>query len=64
MKFTMLVSVFSMWTFRIGFSFLLGKYGGFGVLGVWTAMYIDWVFRIALFVWRVASGKWKNHQMV
>ena len=63
-KFTMLVSVFSMWTFRIGFSFLIGKYWGFGVLGVWTAMYIDWVFRIALFVWRVVSGKWKNHRMV
>ncbi len=63
-KFTMIVSVFSMWTFRIGFSFLIGKYLGVGVLGVWIAMFIDWIFRIALFVWRVVSGKWKNRQLV
>ncbi len=63
-KFTMIVSVFSMWTFRIGFSFLIGKYMGVGVLGVWIAMFIDWIFRIILFVWRVASGKWKNRQLV
>ena len=63
-KFTMIVSVFSMWTFRIGFSFLIGKYLGVGVLGVWIAMFIDWIFRIALFVWRVVSGKWKNRQPV
>ena len=63
-KFTMIVSVFSMWTFRIGFSFLIGNYMGVGVLGVWIAMFIDWIFRIILFVWRVASGKWKNRQLV
>ena len=63
-KFTMIVSVFSMWTFRIGFSFLIGKYLGVGVLGVWIAMFIDWIFRIALLVWRVVSGKWKNRQLV
>ena len=63
-KFTMAVSVFSMWAFRIGFSFLIGKYMGVGVLGVWIAMFIDWIFRIILFAWRVVSGKWKNRQLV
>ena len=51
-KFTMIVSVFSMWTFRIGFSFLIGKYMGVGVLGVWIAMFIDWIFRVAVFLLR------------
>lgn len=63
-KFTMSVSVFSMWVFRIGFSFLIGQYMGMGVVGVWIAMFIDWVFRIICFVWRLVNGKWKNKQLV
>ena len=45
-KFTMIVSVASMWTFRIGFSFVLGKFLHMGLFGVWVAMVIDWVCRI------------------
>lgn len=63
-KFTMIVSVFSMWTFRIGFSYLLGQYFAIGVLGVWFAMFIDWIFRILCFVWRLASGKWMHKKVV
>lgn len=51
-KFTMLVSVFSMWTFRIAFAYIFVRYAGFGVMGVWYGMFIDWIFRAVLFVWR------------
>ena len=51
-RFTMTVSVFSMWAFRIGFGYLFVKAFHFGVLGIWYGMFIDWVFRAALFVWR------------
>ena len=59
-RFTMIVSIFSMFTFRIGFSYLIGVQMGMGAIGVWIAMIIDWVFRIALFVGRYLSGRWKN----
>lgn len=59
-KFTMVVSIFSMFTFRIGFSYIIGVYMGMGAIGVWIAMIIDWVFRICLFVGRYASGGWKK----
>lgn len=59
-KISMIISISSMWIFRIGFSYLLGKYFGFGVFGVWVAMVIDWVFRSILFVGRYAGGKWKE----
>ncbi len=59
-RFTMIVSIFSMFTFRIGFSYLIGVQMGMGAIGVWIAMIIDWVFRILLFVGRYISGRWKK----
>lgn len=65
-RFTMLVSVLSMWVFRIGFSYLLADdWGlGLGLLGVWMAMVIDWVARAAVFSLRFLRGKWKNLQVI
>lgn len=37
-KACMYTSIVSMWIFRIGFSYLVGKYMGLGVFGVWVAM--------------------------
>lgn len=48
-KFTMAVSVFSMWAFRICFAFLLAKHLELKALGVWLAMFIDWTFRGIVF---------------
>lgn len=60
-KFTMLVSIFSMWIFRIGLSYILCEKTQIGVLGVWIAMTIDWVVRAIFFVTRFINGKWKRH---
>ena len=51
-RFTMMVSVFSMWVFRIGFAYLLVRGFGFGIMGGWCGMFIDWIFRMAVFLWR------------
>lgn len=59
----MIISVVSMWIFRIIFSYILGKYMGMGVFGVWVAMIIDWLFRGVCFIVRYYSGKWK-HQAI
>lgn len=59
-KFTMVVSICSMFTFRIGLSYLMGIQMGMGAIGVWIAMVVDWVFRILFFVWRYFSGTWKK----
>ena len=62
-KMCMVISVVSMWIFRIIFSYILGKYIGMGVFGVWVAMIIDWIVRSICFIARYFSGKWK-HQAV
>ena len=56
-RFTMVSATVSMWTLRVGFGILLGRYWGFGVLGVWIAMCVDWLLRVALFVIRFRGHK-------
>lgn len=58
--YVMLVAVCSMWTFRIGAGILFARYLDFGVLGIWYAMFIDWVVRIVFFVGRYRGKKWEN----
>ena len=63
-KYTMTISIISMWVFRIAASYVLAMGFGLGVLGVWIAMTIDWLFRAIMFVWRFLNGKWKNRQLL
>ena len=63
-KACMYTSIVSMWIFRIGFSYLVGKYMGLGVFGVWVAMVIDWVVRAISFIIRYFNGKWKHGAIV
>lgn len=57
---TMVVSVLSMAVWRLGFSYLLCVRMGWGAVGVWIAMVIDWVCRVICFVARMKSGAWKT----
>ena len=59
-KFTMIASMFSMWIFRILFSYILAKNLGFGVVGVWMAMFIDWGFRSICFGLRFWRGGYRK----
>lgn len=63
-RYTMRVSVFSMLAFRIVFGYLLASTFQMGVLGVWIAMQIDWLFRIVMFVIRFRGHKWEERQLV
>ncbi|WP_087066208.1 MATE family efflux transporter [Intestinibacillus massiliensis] len=62
-RFAMAVSIFSMWVFRCVFGFILGSWLGWGAIGVWVAMIMDWIFRASLFVWRYLSGRWTRHKI-
>ena len=57
-KFSMLVSAGSMWVFRVVLCAVLIRYLGFGVLGVWIAMFVDWTDRAIWFTVRFVRGKW------
>lgn len=60
-KFTMLASMLTMWVVRVLLAYVLGKYMGYGVIGVWFAhAIVDWSVRGAIFFLRYRSGKWET----
>lgn len=59
-RYTMVVSIASMFLFRIGFSYLIGVTLGYGAIGVWIAMVLDWICRTVCFLIRYWGGKWKE----
>ncbi|MCI8693041.1 MAG: MATE family efflux transporter [Lachnospiraceae bacterium] len=60
-RFTMVIAIFSMITFRIGLSLVFGVHMGMGAVGVWIAMVVDWIFRVCCFAGRYFTGAWKKH---
>jgi Na+-driven multidrug efflux pump len=63
-RITMWVAIVSMWVCRIGFSYVLGKYMGLGVFGIWVAMVLDWCFRAIFLTIRYLRGKWKSMRVI
>ena len=57
-KYPMMISIFSMWTFRVGLSYVLCKGFGVGIMGVWYAMMVDWLFRFIVYAVRYKRGTW------
>lgn len=63
-KFTMTVSILSMWLFRVILSYFFVLKLGMGLTGVWFGMFIDWICRSICFGIRFASGKWMEHHVI
>lgn len=60
-QFTMLASMTTMWLVRVLLAYVLGRYLGYGVVGVWFAHAIlDWLVRGSVFILRYRSGKWES----
>ena len=59
-RYTMVSSMFSMWVFRVGFSYLLNWIFHTGVMSVWYAMTCDWIFRAIIHTVHRLKGKWLN----
>jgi putative MATE family efflux protein len=57
-KFTMIISIASMWLCRVAVSYLLIKYTSLGVMGVWIGMFVDWYVRGICYTARFISKKW------
>lgn len=63
-QYCMIVSIASMWICRIVFSYILGRFMGLGLFGVWGAMILDWWVRAAFFTVRYRKGTWKTKALV
>ena len=56
----MVIAIVSMWTFRIGTAYAFSRFFDMGLLGVWVAMTIDWVFRAICYGVRYHGNKWQE----
>ena len=57
-RYTMIASISTMWIFRIVLGYVFGIWMNLGVLGIWMAMYVDWLMRGILFYTRLVGKKW------
>ena len=75
-RFTMLVSIASVWIVRVGMSHILTATNGFGIGDwllwsgaivaewTWVAMILDWIVRTVFFIARFHRGGWRGKSLV
>ena len=63
-KYTMGVSIVSMWSFRVLLSWLFAETFKMGLAGVYWGMYADWYCRSLFYSIRLKSEKWKTKRVV
>ncbi|MGI5958436.1 MAG: MATE family efflux transporter [Massiliimalia sp.] len=63
-KFTSVASMLSMWLFRVVLGYVLGILLGFGIVGVWAAMILEWGVRGLAFWIRFLGHKWYAHKLI
>ncbi len=63
-KYTMMTAIIGMWMFRVGLGYLFGVVLGWGVAGIFIAMFVDWAVRGILYVIRLRGDQWLNHRFM
>ncbi|MBM6920622.1 MATE family efflux transporter [Phocea massiliensis] len=62
--FTSVVSLITMWVMRVGVGYLLSITLGFGVIGVWISMGLEWAIRSLVFWIRYKSNRWLTKKTI
>jgi len=63
-KYTSIVSMLSMWLFRVVLGYVLGIVLHMGLLGFWLAMNCEWGIRGLIFIRRFLGEKWYQHRLI
>lgn len=63
-KFSMFVSVGSMWICRVTLCIFLVRVFHLGLPAVWIGIFVDWIVRAVIFTTRFVSGKWIRGELV
>jgi len=63
-RFVLVSSLISMWTLRVVLGYVLGIVFKLGILGVWLAMFIEWVLRGLMYNIRLMGKKWLSHKLI
>lgn len=63
-KFSMTVSVLTMWLCRVTLATILARVFHMGPMAVWIGMFTDWGIRNIIFTIRFHSRKWLQHKVI
>lgn len=63
-RYAVVLAVGSMFTFRVGLSFLLSYLFELGLLSVWIGMWADWTFRSIVNTIHFRRGKWLTKRLI
>ena len=63
-RFTMAVSILSMWVFRVAFCYLMVLRFHCGLLFIWMGMFLDWAMRSLFFCVRFVRGRWMEQKVI
>lgn len=75
-RFTLFVSMISMWVLRVALAYFLALESvtlfnaitlpglGMGIMGVWVAMFLDWILRSTLYLIRYLRGRWLKSKLL
>lgn len=63
-RFSMLVSMCTMWCCRVALCILLVRVWHMGPMAVWIGMFADWTIRAVIFTGRFLSGRWLKNSVV
>ena len=63
-RYAVILAVGSMFTFRVGLSYLLNHLLELGLLSVWIGMWADWFFRAIMNTIHFRKGKWMYKRVI
>jgi putative MATE family efflux protein len=63
-RYVMITASVSMWLIRVCGAYVMAYPLGFGPVGVWYAMFADWLFRAVCYVLRWRGERWKEKRVI
>ena len=63
-RYSSVIAVLAMIFMRVGLGYYLTQVLHTGVIGIWIAMYADFVFRAVFFIPRLIKGKWLEKKLI
>ena len=45
-------------------AYLISYFFDFGLIGVWAAMFLDWIVKAVIFTWRYLSMRWTKYSVI
>lgn len=63
-NFTTVVSMTTMWVFRIGVGYFVGIKLGYGLFGIYLVMSLEWALRGTIFLLRFKGTKWYSKSLI